>query len=135
MRVLVTNDDGIDSHGLHELARALVDLGDVTVVAPDAEYSGAGASLGAMHLIRPEVHNAHVDGVDRAWSLSTTRSSLAAEASSSPKTLTSSKTTWGVAASRSTSKTRRRSSLARDCSSSGTITSPEGCQKGGPGCR
>ena len=70
MRILVTNDDGIDSDGLHELARALVDLGDVTVVAPDAEYSGAGASLGAMHLIRPEVHDAHIDGVDRAWSVS-----------------------------------------------------------------
>ncbi len=51
MRILVTNDDGIDSHGLHELARALVDLGDVTVVAPDAEYSGAGASLGAALII------------------------------------------------------------------------------------
>ncbi|HAZ55621.1 MAG TPA: hypothetical protein DCY78_00120 [Acidimicrobiaceae bacterium] len=62
MRILVTNDDGIDSDGLHELARALVDLGDVTVVAPDSEYSGAGASLGAMHLIRPEVHDATSTG-------------------------------------------------------------------------
>ena len=70
MRILVTNDDGIGSDGLHELARSLIDLGDVTVVAPDTEYSGAGASLGAMHLIRPEVHDAHVEGVDRAWSVS-----------------------------------------------------------------
>jgi len=70
MRILVTNDDGIDSVGLHELARALVDLGEVTVVAPDAEYSGAGASLGAMHLIRPEVHDATIDGIDRSWSVS-----------------------------------------------------------------
>ena len=70
MRILVTNDDGIDSVGLHELARALVDLGEVTVVAPDTEYSGAGASLGAMHLIRPEVHDAHIDGIDRSWSVS-----------------------------------------------------------------
>jgi len=70
MRILVTNDDGIDSVGLHELARALVNLGEVTVVAPDAEYSGAGASLGAMHLIRPEVHDATIDGIDRSWSVS-----------------------------------------------------------------
>tara|TARA_B100001146_G_C16136963_1_gene414994 strand:+ start:91 stop:912 length:822 start_codon:yes stop_codon:yes gene_type:complete len=70
VRILVTNDDGIDSDGLHKLARSLVDLGDVTVVAPDTEYSGAGASLGAMHLIRPEVHDAHVEGVDHAWSVS-----------------------------------------------------------------
>ena len=67
VRILVTNDDGIDSVGLHELARALVDLGEVTVVAPDTEYSGAGASLGAMHLIRPEVHDAHIDGIDQSW--------------------------------------------------------------------
>ena len=37
MRILVTNDDGIDSIGLHVLARAMLPLGDVTVVAPDRE--------------------------------------------------------------------------------------------------
>jgi broad specificity polyphosphatase/5'/3'-nucleotidase SurE len=35
-RIIVTNDDGIDSVGLAVLARAMVPLGDVTVVAPDA---------------------------------------------------------------------------------------------------
>ncbi|MBV9660834.1 MAG: 5'/3'-nucleotidase SurE, partial [Acidimicrobiales bacterium] len=44
MRILVTNDDGIDSEGLHWLARAVTDHGDVTVVAPDREFSGASAS-------------------------------------------------------------------------------------------
>ena len=33
MRILVTNDDGVYSVGLHELARALVDVGEVTVAA------------------------------------------------------------------------------------------------------
>ncbi|HJL76620.1 MAG TPA: 5'/3'-nucleotidase SurE [Acidimicrobiales bacterium] len=70
MRILVTNDDGIDSVGLHVLARAMREHGDVTIVAPDQEYSGAGASLGALHLIRPEVHDARVDGIDLAWSVS-----------------------------------------------------------------
>ena len=70
MRILVTNDDGIDSLGLHELARSLTDLGEVTVVAPDQEYSGAGAALGAVHLIRPEVHEAQVAGIDTSWSVS-----------------------------------------------------------------
>lgn len=70
MRILVTNDDGIDSVGLHELARSLVDVGEVTVVAPDTEYSGAGASLGPMHLMRPEVHDAQIVGVNQAWSVS-----------------------------------------------------------------
>ena len=47
MRILVTNDDGIDSTGLHVLARAICALdGDheVHVVAPDQEFSGAGAA-------------------------------------------------------------------------------------------
>ncbi len=69
MRILVTNDDGIDSLGLHELARSLLPLGDVVVCAPDAEYSGAGASLGPVHLIKPELHRASVAGIDEAWSI------------------------------------------------------------------
>jgi len=68
-RLLVTNDDGIDSVGLHVLARALVPLGDVVVVAPDSEYSGASAALGALHLLQPEVRRAHVDGVAEAWTV------------------------------------------------------------------
>jgi 5'-nucleotidase len=62
VRILVTNDDGIDSTGLHVLARALEPLGDVFVVAPDSEYSGASAALGAIHLMRPEVHTSSIDG-------------------------------------------------------------------------
>lgn len=68
-RILVTNDDGIDSVGLHVLARRLVALGEVVVAAPDREYSGAGAALGTLHLIRPELRVAHVEGVDTAWSI------------------------------------------------------------------
>ncbi|MBM7773517.1 5'-nucleotidase [Actinokineospora baliensis] len=45
---LVTNDDGIDSPGLHALARAAVRAGlAVTVAAPAAEASGTGAGLTA----------------------------------------------------------------------------------------
>ena len=68
MRILVTNDDGIDAVGLHVLARRLVELGDVVVAAPDREYSGAGAALGTLHLIRPEVRKVELDGVPEAWS-------------------------------------------------------------------
>jgi 5'-nucleotidase len=70
VRILVTNDDGIDSQGLHVLARAVAGHGDVTVVAPDREYSGASASLGVLNEMRPEVHQAHIDGVAEAWSVS-----------------------------------------------------------------
>ena len=51
MRILVTNDDGIDSIGLHVLVRAMCRLDgghEIVVAAPDTEYSGAGASLGAL---------------------------------------------------------------------------------------
>src|SRR5262245_52216163 len=68
-RILVTNDDGIDSVGLHVLARAVRELGDVVVVAPDTEYSGAGAALGALHVIQPEVRRAAIASIDEAWSI------------------------------------------------------------------
>lgn len=64
MHILVTNDDGIDSIGLHHLAVAMLPFGTVTVVAPDSEYSGAGTSLGAIHEIRPEVHRVQLTGID-----------------------------------------------------------------------
>lgn len=69
MRILLTNDDGIDSVGLHVLARAMRKHGDVVIVAPDSEYSGASAAFGALHLIQPEVHEARVDGIDEAWAV------------------------------------------------------------------
>jgi 5'-nucleotidase len=49
MRVLVTNDDGIDSEGLHQLAAAAVAAGhEVVVAAPAKEASGASAALTAV---------------------------------------------------------------------------------------
>src|SRR3981081_3425763 len=44
-RILLTNDDGIHSDGLVRIEKALQDLGDVFVVAPAAEMSGASHSL------------------------------------------------------------------------------------------
>ena len=35
MRILVTNDDGIDSIGLHVLARAMKPFGEVVIAAPN----------------------------------------------------------------------------------------------------
>jgi 5'-nucleotidase len=69
MRILVTNDDGIDSIGLHVLARSLVPLGDVIVVAPNTEYSGYGAAFGSLNISRPEVHKVEIDGVPESWSV------------------------------------------------------------------
>ncbi len=69
MRILVTNDDGIDSIGLRILAEAMTPYGDVVVAAPDREYSGAGAALGALHLLQPEVRRTRLDGVPEAWTV------------------------------------------------------------------
>src|ERR1700704_4373084 len=44
-RILLTNDDGIHSDGLGMLETALHEIGDVFVVAPAAEMSGAAHSL------------------------------------------------------------------------------------------
>jgi 5'-nucleotidase len=44
-QILLTNDDGIESHGLWAAASSLVALGDVTIVAPSAQWSGAGRGL------------------------------------------------------------------------------------------
>ncbi len=69
-QLLLTNDDGIDSVGLHTLARSMQEVGEVTIVAPDSEYSGAGAAIGAIWEIKPEVHKVKLDGFENAWSVS-----------------------------------------------------------------
>ncbi len=46
MRVLVSNDDGVDAPGIHALAEGLRAAGhSVTIVAPDRDRSGASNSL------------------------------------------------------------------------------------------
>lgn len=52
------------------LASALADLGEVTVVAPDREFSGASASLGVLNEMRPEVRRVRVEGAEDAWTVS-----------------------------------------------------------------
>lgn len=56
LRILVTNDDGIESSGLHVLAQKLTEVGDVVVFAPSGEYSGAGAAVGHLGAGVPDVH-------------------------------------------------------------------------------
>jgi 5'-nucleotidase len=75
MRILVTTDDGIDAPGLHALANAMCDLEgghEIVVAAPDTEYSGAGAALGALHIITPVIRPVDLPHVrtDQTWSVS-----------------------------------------------------------------
>ncbi len=45
MRILLSNDDGYSAPGLDALAKALSPIADITVVAPEADRSGASNSL------------------------------------------------------------------------------------------
>jgi 5'-nucleotidase len=53
-KILVTNDDGVRSDGLHVLADALRVIGDVTVVAPHIEASAIGHALTLRRPLRME---------------------------------------------------------------------------------
>ena len=53
MRILITNDDGIDARGLEVLAQVAREVGQVDVVAPDREQSGASHSLTLHRPLRP----------------------------------------------------------------------------------
>jgi 5'-nucleotidase len=64
LRILVTNDDGYRSAGIHALAAALRDLGDVTVVAPTSEASAIGHALTLRRPLRLEPVGDRVFAVD-----------------------------------------------------------------------
>ena len=63
-KILVTNDDGVRSEGIHVLAAALRRLGDVIVVAPHIEASAIGHALTLRRPLRMEQINDGVYEVD-----------------------------------------------------------------------
>lgn len=54
MRILISNDDGVHATGLATLAAALKDLGEILVVAPDRNRSGASNSLSLNKPLHPQ---------------------------------------------------------------------------------
>jgi len=66
-RILVTNDDGIDSRGLLSLKQALDPIGDVFVVAPETNQSAVGHAKTFMRPLRVR-RRTLADG-SRAWSV------------------------------------------------------------------
>ena len=62
--ILVTNDDGVRSEGIHALARALRQLGNVVVVAPHTEASAIGHALTLRRPLRMDVVGDDVYEVD-----------------------------------------------------------------------
>jgi len=64
VRILVTNDDGYQSDGIHALAQTLRDVGDVTIVAPNHEASAIGHALTLRHVLRLDRIGDRVFSVD-----------------------------------------------------------------------
>jgi 5'-nucleotidase len=56
LRILVANDDGIDSAGIYALATALRRVGEVTVIAPDTQQSAVGHALTVSVPLRVSKH-------------------------------------------------------------------------------
>lgn len=65
-RILVTNDDGIESPGIQELAAALREVGQVTVVAPCGQQSGTSMSIRLDQEIRLRTYPEPSDAADSA---------------------------------------------------------------------
>jgi len=63
-RVLVTNDDGIESTGIRELARTLAAHYDVIVVAPRENMSGTGTGIGTSVDQGIDIERRDFDGIE-----------------------------------------------------------------------
>ncbi len=96
-RILVTNDDGIDAPGIRALVKALADLGEVWVVAPEKMQSAVGramtlhkplrlrqirtrwfavngtpadcVTLALCHLLESDLPQLVVSGINKGWNL------------------------------------------------------------------
>ncbi len=67
MRILITNDDGILAPGISALYRAVADLGDVEVVAPETVQSASGHAITVRTPMA--VRRVHVNGLFHGWSV------------------------------------------------------------------
>jgi 5'-nucleotidase len=81
LRILVTNDDGVESPGIQALAAAVSDLGhDVLVVAPLDDQSGVGSARAAMagRPVRTKVLDSGFIGIGGTPALAVTLARLGA---------------------------------------------------------
>jgi 5'-nucleotidase len=61
MRILISNDDGVNAPGIVLLANELAKIAEITIVAPDRNRSGASNSLSLEIPIRAQVlHNGYI---------------------------------------------------------------------------
>ncbi|MEM1369091.1 MAG: 5'/3'-nucleotidase SurE, partial [Cyanobacteria bacterium P01_H01_bin.15] len=73
MKLLISNDDGVQALGIRALANTLAAAGhSVTVVCPDQERSATGHGLTLHHPIRAEVRSGIFVPEVMAWACSGT---------------------------------------------------------------
>lgn len=65
MRILLTNDDGIQANGLQSLVRELGHIAELYLAAPDRERSGTGHSITVFEPIKAVPTK--ITGVKKAW--------------------------------------------------------------------
>ncbi len=63
-RILISNDDGINSEGIHKLHETLKKLGEVYIVAPDRDQSAVSHSLSLFRPLRLDKISEYVYAVD-----------------------------------------------------------------------
>jgi 5'-nucleotidase len=71
LNILISNDDGVYSNGIYELAKRMSRLGKVSVVAPDREQSAIGHAITMHQPLRCSKVKLHELDID-AWSVNGT---------------------------------------------------------------
>lgn len=71
MRILVTNDDGLNAEGIAVLSKSLLNIGDVYVLAPANQQSGAAHGLTVRDPLRA-IHRPLPGITDNAWAVTGT---------------------------------------------------------------
>lgn len=61
--ILITNDDGIDASGLHQLAECVSSLGDIYIVAPQSSQSGKSAAMTVSTPLRVSERESGIQGI------------------------------------------------------------------------
>ena len=54
MKIMLSNDDGIEAEGLNTLYEGLKDIADIFVIAPQKEMSGSGSSITTKRPLKTE---------------------------------------------------------------------------------
>lgn len=65
MRILLTNDDGINAKGIHALIKELNTIAEIYVAAPDSEKSGTGHSITVFDPIKAV--ETKIPGIKKGW--------------------------------------------------------------------